>query len=698
MVAHGVRPDSASAGARSGGGRRVRGEQTTMPSESDKYVLRRDLRVRRAAHFRIDYRAELNPAQYEAVITTDGPVLVVAGAGTGKTRTLVYRVARLVESGVDPAQILLLTFTRKAAGEMLRRASLLLDGRCDRVAGGTFHSFANTTLRRYGRALGLESHFTILDRGDAEDVINLLRADSGLDKQDKRFPRKQAIAEMYSMAVNKSVPLPQLIEDDYSHLLDHLPRLVALQERYTAYKAERQLLDYDDLLVKLRDLLTRAEPREALSRTSRYIMVDEYQDTNALQAEIVRQLGAAHGNVMAVGDDAQSIYSFRGANFRNIMDFPALFPGTRIIALEENYRSTQPVLDLTNAIIAPAPERYTKNLFTSRTEGPAPVLVAAETEQFQSRFVCQRVLELREEGVPLSDIAVLFRSSFHAFDLELELARHDIPFVKRGGFKFIETAHIKDALAHLRVVVNPQDVISWHRLLLLLDGVGPKASGEIIRWVLSEGAPAERLEHFPRRTFSTELRRLAGLLRRLQQPGATPEEQVDEVLRYYEPILKRVHREDYPKRRKDLEQFATIAARYRELGSLLTDVALEPPGDSVGDVLAADADAAAEGRLILSTVHSAKGLEWHSVFIIWAADGRFPSAYSTLDDDLEEERRLLYVAATRAKQELYMTYPINIFDRGLGMVMGRPSRFVEDIVPERLRRLSLVEQEPQWDE
>ena len=310
-----------------------------MHPESDKYVLRRDLAGRRDPHFRIDYRAELNPAQYEAVVTTDGPVLVVAGAGTGKTRTLVYRVARLVESGVDPLQILLLTFTRKAAGEMLRRASLLLDGRCDRVAGGTFHSFANITLRRYGRVLGLESHFTILDRGDSEDVVNLLRANL-VDKQDKRFPRKQAIAEMYSMAINKSVPVPQLIEAEYSHLLDHLPQLVELHQRYVAYKAERQLLDYDDLLVKLRDLLNDTDTRARLSSTYRYVMVDEYQDPNALQADIVRRLGSEHGNVMAVGDDAQSIYSFRGANFRNIMDFPALFPGTRVIALEENYRST----------------------------------------------------------------------------------------------------------------------------------------------------------------------------------------------------------------------------------------------------------------------------------------------------------------------------------------------------------------------
>ncbi len=667
-----------------------------MQPESDRYVLRRDLAVRREERFRIDYRNELNPAQYEAARTTEGPVLVVAGAGTGKTRTLVFRVARLVESGIDPGNILLLTFTRKAASEMLRRASLLLDGRCDRVAGGTFHSFANTVLRRHGRALGINANFTILDRGDSEDVINLQRAELGLDKKERRFPRKQAIAEMFSMAVNKSVPFAQLVEEEYTHLLDHLPDLMELSTRYVAYKRERQLLDYDDLLVRLRELLeVSAEIRQRLSRTYHHIMVDEYQDTNALQAAIVRLLAAEHDNVMAVGDDAQSIYSFRGANFRNIMDFPTLFPGTRIIALEENYRSTPGILELTNAIIERARERYTKNLFTSRAAGVVPILVAAENEQYQSRFVCQRILELREEGVPLNDIAVLFRSSFHSFDLEIELSRHDIPFVKRGGFKFIETAHIKDVLAHLRVVVNSRDAVSWHRMLLLLEGVGPRSSEEIIRWILTDGEAADRLESFPRRAFSTELQALAGLLRRLHEVGSDPAQQLDEVLAYYEPILTRVHREDYPKRRKDLEHFAAIAARYRDLDTLLTDMALEPPSDSVADVLAVDPD---EGLLTLSTIHSAKGLEWRAVFVIWAAEGKFPSAYSLGEQELEEERRLMYVAATRAKDELYITYPISVFDRSLGMVMGKPSRFIEDLPSDLLRPLTLVEEERDWEE
>jgi DNA helicase-2/ATP-dependent DNA helicase PcrA len=667
-----------------------------VQADSDKYVLRRPPE-RREEQFRINYREELNTAQYEAVVTTEGPVLVVAGAGTGKTRTLVFRVARLVESGIDPANILLLTFTRKASAEMLRRASLLLDGRCDRVGGGTFHSFANIVLRRYGQALGLNPNFTILDRTDSEDVINLLRANLGLDKKEKRFPRKQAIAEMYSMAVNKSLPLPQLVEGQYRHLQDDLPDLLELLGRYSAYKQEGHLLDYDDLLVKLRDLLsTDLDARQRLSNRYRYVMVDEYQDTNALQAEIVRLLAAQHDNVMAVGDDAQSIYSFRGANFRNIMDFPKLFPGARVIALEANYRSTQPILDVTNAIIAQARERYTKNLFTAKGDGAPPVLVAAENEQFQSRFVCQRLLELREEGVPLNEMAVLFRSSYHSFDLEIELARHDIPFIKRGGFKFIETAHVKDVLAHLRIVANPGDAVSWHRVLLLLEGVGPRTSDEILRWIAGAGEASARLESFPRRALATDLKALANLVRRLQELDSAPGEQVDEVLRYYEPILKRVHREDHPKRRKDLEHFATIAARYRDLGTLLSDMALEPPTDSVAGVLAADPE---EGLLTLSTIHSAKGLEWRAVFVIWAAEGKFPSEYSVhTEEEVEEERRLMYVATTRAKTHLYVTYPITIYDRSVGIVMGKPSRFIEDLPRDLLRPVTLVEAPADWED
>ncbi len=660
-----------------------------MAQPSDTYILRRE--TPREMSFRLDYRRFLNEAQYEAAVTTEGPVLVVAGAGSGKTRTLVFRVARLVELGIDPRAILLLTFTRKAAAEMLRRASGLLDGRCDRVAGGTFHSFANTVLRRHGSIIGVASSFTILDRGDAEDVVALLRTRLGLDKKDKRFPRKQTIAEMFSMTVNKSRLIADLICDDYIHLAEHADDLLALQAEYAAYKADRQLLDYDDLLLKLHQLLQQDEElRQRLSQRHRFIMVDEYQDTNALQAAIVRLLAASHDNVMAVGDDAQSIYAFRGASFRNIMDFPSQFPGTRVITLEENYRSTQPILNVTNAIIAQARERHTKELFTRKPGGESPLLVAAESENFQSRFVCQRILELREEGVPLPEIAVLFRSSFHSFDLELELTRRDLPFVKRGGFKFIETAHVKDALGHLRVLANPRDTVSWHRILLLIEGIGPRTAEDIVAHLLAAIDVPDALEGFSGRVFSTDLRALAGLFRRIGEGMPKPEQQLTEVLRYYEPLLRRIHRDDYPKRVRDLEHFITIAARFDTLQSLLTEMALDPPSDSVKDVVAVDEE---EGLLTLSTIHSAKGLEWHTVFIIWAVDGKFPSVYSLHgEEELEEERRLLYVAATRAKEHLYISYPINMYDRATGMVLSKPCRFLDDVPHQLLRPMQLAEE------
>ena len=348
----------------------------------------------------IAYEQELNEAQRQAAMFLEGPLLVIAGAGTGKTRTLVYRVARLIERGIDPGSILLLTFTRRAADEMLRRASLLTDSRCERIAGGTFHSFGNMVLRKYGQLLGLAPGFTIMDRSDSEDVIRLLRAQMGLDAREKRFPRKQTIMEIQSLARNRQVTLPDLVERDYSHLADFLEELVVIEERYRDYKREKSLLDYDDLLTRLKELLdSREDLRRRLSDQFRFIMVDEYQDTNRLQSDIVRGLACTHDNVMAVGDDAQSIYSFRGANFRNIMDFPDRFPGTTLIPLEENYRSTQPILRLTNEIISRAAERYEKRLFSRKSKGEAPLLVQAESEQMQSRFVCQRVLELREEGM-----------------------------------------------------------------------------------------------------------------------------------------------------------------------------------------------------------------------------------------------------------------------------------------------------------
>ena len=644
---------------------------------------------------KLDYRKELNEAQFEAATAVEGPLLIIAGAGTGKTRTLVHRVAHLIDIGVDPRSILLLTFTRRAAEEMLRRASLLIDSRCSHVAGGTFHSFANLVLREFGRRIELPPSFTIMDRSDSENAIQLLRAELGLNNKDKRFPRKQTVAEIISMAVNKQTTVPELIEREYPHLCDSLDDLVRLANGYASYKSAKTLVDYDDLLTKLKNLLANHEEvRQRLSDTYRYIMVDEYQDTNHLQSRIVRLLATSHDNVAVVGDDAQSIYSFRGADFRNIMDFPKIFPRTRIIKLEENYRSTQSILNLTNEIIGRATERYEKKLFSRKRAGATPLLVQAESEQMQSRFVCQKILELREEGVPLWEIAVLFRSSFHSFDLELELTRHNIPFVKRGGFRFMETTHIKDLLAHLRILANPLDAISWGRALLLLEGVGAQMSQKIIRWLLEGNQPVERLRSFAARGKAAHgLKTLAQVLQAAAE-AERPVEQTQYLMQYYLPILKRHHPEDHPKRLKDLEHFHGVTERYRSLERLLSDMALEPPNDSVAGVLAVDPD---EGPLVLSTIHSAKGLEWHSVFIIWALEGRFPSFYNTnSQEELEEERRLLYVAATRAKENLFISYPTRIFDRGLRMVLSRPSQFIEDVSEDILQPTTIVDENRNW--
>ena len=637
----------------------------------------------------IAYDQELNQAQCEAAMFLEGPLLVVAGAGTGKTRTLVYRVARLIEQGIDPRSILLLTFTRRAAEEMLQRASLLTDSRCERIAGGTFHSFGNMVLRQYGPLIGLAPGFTIMDRSDSEDVIQLLRTQMGLDKREKRFPRKQTVNEIQSLARNKQIPLTELVEREYSHLADFLEELSTIAERYQVYKREKSLLDYDDLLTHLKDLLDNHEElRNRLSDRFRFIMVDEYQDTNRLQSDIIRRLASTHDNVMAVGDDAQSIYSFRGANFRNIMDFPNQFPGTTIIPLEENYRSTQPILRLTNEIITRAAERYEKNLFSSKSEGEVPLLVQAESEHTQSRFVCQRVLELREEGVPLWDMAVLFRSSFHSFDLEIELTRHDIPFVKRGGFQFMETAHIKDVLAHLRVVSNPLDAVSWSRVLMLLEGVGPQMSRKLIEQLLTEADPGQSLRRMETRGRAQQGLKTLGQVLSECSERTRPADMAQYLMQYYLPILKRKHADDYPKRLRDLEHFQGLTERYQSIERLLSDMALDPPSASVDESVPVDPD---EGPLVLSTVHSAKGLEWHSVFVIWALEGRFPSYYNTNSlEELEEERRLLYVAATRAKENLFFAYPSRVYDRSLGMVFSRPSQFIDGISEDLLEPMSLV--------
>ena len=661
-----------------------------MERDAKPYVLRRTEDQVLPPKLALDYGQALNPQQLAAVTAGDGPSLVIAGAGSGKTRTLVYRVAYLIDKGIDPATVLLLTFTRKAAQEMLKRAGLLIGARSERVCGGTFHSVANILLRRYGRPIGLEPGFTILDRGDAEDLINLVRTQLGLSEKGKRFPRKGTLADIFSKCENTLQSLEEVVLDEFVHFSEHVEDLAKLKRTYDSVKRQRQLLDYDDLLVKLRQLLREDESAcRTISQHYRYILVDEYQDTNRLQADLIRKLAATHDNVMVVGDDSQSIYAFRGATFRNIMEFPALFPGATVYKLEENYRSTQPILNLANKIIQGAAEKYSKHLFTRKLEGPLPVLVQAGGENAQSRFIAQKILELREEGVPLDEIAVLFRSSFHSFDLEIELSRRDLPFVKRGGFKLIETAHVKDLLAHLRVLDNPLDAVSWNRVLLLVEGVGPRKAQDLIASFLKTDRPLDMLRRVGGRS-SRGLQDLAQMLEEAARSSAmTPAEQVNEVYGYYLPILKEQY-DDYPKRIRDLEHLYTITEGYSKVEEFLADLALEPPDESVVDVEASGRD---DERLVLSTIHSAKGLEWQCVFVIWVVDGRFPSAYSFVtQEELEEERRLFYVAVTRAKRHLYLTYPINVYDKSTGLVLSKPSRFLDEVAAGLLDTWALVEE------
>jgi DNA helicase II / ATP-dependent DNA helicase PcrA len=623
---------------------------------------------------RIDYQNELNPAQYEAVTTKEGPILVIAGAGSGKTRTLVYRLAYLVEHGVDPSAILLLTFTRKASREMLTRAVHLLNQALGQVVGGTFHGVCYLWLRQYGERLGYPKGFTVMDRADQGDLLKLLKERLGFKQLSGSFPRKETIAELFGAVVNKDLSLDSLLNRDYPQFLDQRDRLAKMAAAYQDEKRRHALLDYDDLLLEGRRLLTEHDDlRQHLSRRFRYLMVDEYQDTNRLQAELVRLLASTHQNVMAVGDDSQSIYSFRGANFRNIMDFPDLFPGTRIIKLEENYRSTQPILDLANEIIASARDKYTKCLFTRRADGVRPRLFRAASENEQSRLVVAQVQTLQEEGTPLSEIAVLIRAGYHSFDLEIELARSGIPFMKFGGFKFMESAHIKDLLAHLKVVANPKDTMSWNRVLLLVPGVGRQTCNKFSAQVGSGFELEDGIKWLKGQRRPKELQDLADLMAGLNAPGQTLMSRMNQALAYYEPLAMARY-DDYPKRMKDLEHLLTITARYRELQTFLNDLTLEPPS-SLADVVTPT-----DEYLTLSTIHSAKGLEWDAVFIIWAAEGRFPAFYSQeRDEEMEEERRLMYVAATRARNYLALTFPSIGYSRQFGMTVNSPSRFIADI-------------------
>ncbi len=642
----------------------------------------------------------LNADQARAATFGDSPLLVIAGAGTGKTRTLIHRVAALIERGVPPERILLLTFTRRAAAEMLSRAERLVGPAGSRVQGGTFHSVGHRLLRQYGTAAGLPADFTIMDQGDAQDLMQLARAALGAGKGQKRFPKKETLHWLYSRHVNTELPLDELLHRDVPQFLEFEGQILSIFADYTVRKQERNLVDYDDLLLFWATMLE-ASPTLQTQIAGMYdhLLVDEYQDTNLLQARILRGMAAAHRRLTVVGDDAQSIYAFRGAHFRNILDFPRQYPGATMVTLAQNYRSTQPILDLSNIVISRAEERFTKELVTDRVGGEKPWLVTARDEAQQTRFVVDRVLQLHETGVPLHEMAVLFRAGYMSADLEIELANRNIPFEKWGGLKFLEAAHVKDVLAFLRVSENPRDEVSWYRILMLMPGIGDTTARALMESMQERAWDPDAFTHLIAPPRAREAHRsLAALLRQMRAVsprdgdagGAKVASDIASVRTIYDGILREKY--DRPEARlADLDQLRTIAAGYPSRTAFLAALALDPPSSTQD--LAGGSDSETDS-LVLSTVHSAKGKEWKAVFVIWAVDGWFPASRAIEDpDELEEERRLMYVALTRAKDELAVIYPMQAYGsrRGADYSFDQLSRFLDRGVRETMQRVVVEE-------
>ncbi len=619
---------------------------------------------------------ELNAKQRTAATHGDGPLLIVAGAGTGKTMTLAARVAHLLEAGARPERMLLLTFSRRAAREMLSRAARLnAAGDAGRVWGGTFHAVGNRLLRLHGRALGLRPDFTVLDQTDGADVMNLLRDELGYSGRERRFPRKETLAAIYSRTVNAGAKLVDVVGRHYPWCLDELDGVREIFVAYTERKRARNVLDYDDLLLHWKALAWDERTRGQLAAMFDHVLVDEYQDTNALQADILEGLRPPDGprNLTVVGDDAQAIYGFRAATVRNILEFPERFPGSVIVRLEQNYRSTPPLLEASNAVIALSPQRHEKTLWSDRPGLGRPILRACLDDAEQSDAVCRAVLEHREAGVPLKAQAILFRAAHHSDLLEVELARRNIPFVKYGGLKFLEASHVKDALACLRVLENPWDEVAWFRVLQLPDGMGPASARRVLGaigvgdGVGSGASPLVRFADEPLEVPTAAADGLRELRRALSgccnEAALPPSTQLERLRTFLEPVIARRY-ETPAARVRDLEQLELLAQGYEARGRFLAELTLDPPS-STGDL--AGPPHLDEDCLVLSTIHSAKGLEWDVVHVIHAADGMIPSDMATgNEDELEEERRLLYVALTRARDALHVTYPQRYYRRPKG--------------------------------
>jgi DNA helicase-2/ATP-dependent DNA helicase PcrA len=667
------------------------------PPAPRRYVLRR---TGPAKSYRVDYARELNEEQRAVVFAPGGPTLVVAGAGSGKTRTLVYRVSRLIEDGVDPASLLLVTFTNRAAREMKRRVEALIGADLARAAAGTFHAVAARLLRPHAELLGYRPNFSILDTEDARDLLESATSDLGIPVTERRFPKGDLLHAIVSLCVNTEKKLDDVVAADYPHFLPQLEPIRAVVRRYLERKVAANGMDYDDLLLNWKRLMTeRPEIRRALGARFRHVLVDEYQDVNRLQADLVDLLAAdaASKNVMVVGDDAQSIYSFRGADFESLLTFPDRYPGAAVFKLETNYRSTPEILRLADASIAHNTRRFEKTLHPVRGPGvPVAVVGTADVSQ-QAEFVAQRVLELRDEGTPLAEIAVLYRAHHQALELQLELTRRGIPYEVRSGVRFFEQQHVKDVLAHLRLLVNPKDETSFKRALKLLPKVGERTAATL--WTAVADAP-DPVAAFLRLDLGKAppgarggLGRFVETLKTLRKASylSSPAEAIRHVVEeggYAE--LARSKFTNHQARLDDLEALAQFAMPYDGIETFLQEVTLfgEPTGE---ETVAGETD---DERLVLSSIHQAKGLEWRAVFVIGLLEDRFPNVRaSKTAEGLEEERRLFYVAATRAKDELTLVHPLASYDRFGVVVVTEPSRFLREL-PETLYERWVLESGP----
>jgi len=616
---------------------------------------------------------DLNAQQREAVTYGDGPLLVVAGAGTGKTKTLAYRVAYLISQGLDPSRILLLTFTRRASQEMLRRASSIVargtTSATGRVWGGTFHAISNRLLRTHHKAAGLRQDFTVMDQGDAEDLMNLIRHDLGLHKAEKRFPRKRTCLSIYSRCLNSSEDLEAVLQSEYPWCLEWKKEFREIFKRYVERKQKTNVLDFDDLLLYWKHLASDPAMAKQLSGQFDYVLVDEYQDTNKLQSAILRGMCTEHSNIMVVGDDAQSIYRFRGSTVRNMLDFPEQFAGTKIITLEQNYRSVTPILDTANLLISEAKEQYSKELWSERTSKQMPRLVTCKDEAEQDEYVVERILQHYEEGIPLRRQAVLFRTAYLSTSLELELTRRNIPYHKYGGLRFMEAAHVKDLISIMRLLENPRDELAWFRVVQLMDGIGPGTASKIVDHVFEHQGDPRSVKTFKGPPAAQdELKDFCAMIDDVAPMGVNePAIQLERIRKFYDKLLKKTYDNPHA-RERDLISLEQIASGYKSRRKFLVDLQLDPPS-STSDL--AGPPVKDEDYLILSTIHSAKGGEWDAVFLIHATDGFIPSDLAAgSPEELEEERRLTYVALTRARDFLYVSRPLRYYHRWYGLTNG----------------------------